>query len=147
MRSIKYIVVHCTAGSQKQSIEDIKRFWKSLGWKNNGYHYLITSDGIINNITPIEKVANGVAGFNSSSIHVCYVGGIDRKGKPVDNRTEFQKASLLDILTELKSKFPNAKILGHRDFSPDKNKNGKIETWEYIKYCPCFDAKEQYKNI
>ena len=147
MRNIEYIVVHCTAGSQKQTVGDIKKFWKSLGWKNNGYHYLITTDGIINNITPIEQIANGVAGYNSKCIHVCYVGGIDRKGKAIDNRTDFQKASLLDILTELKSKFPKAKILGHRDFSTDTNKNGKIDTWEYIKYCPCFDASEEYKNI
>lgn len=147
MRDIKYIVLHCTAGNQKQTIPDIKKFWKSLGWTKNGYHYIITPDGIINLITPLEQTSNGVAGFNSKSIHVCYIGGIDKTGKPIDNRTTFQKASLLDLVKELKSKFPKATILGHRDFSPDTNKNGKIETWEYIKYCPCFDAKEEYKNI
>ena len=51
------------------------------------------------------------------------------------------------ILTELKVKYPNAKIVGHRDFSPDLDKDGKIEPFEYIKICPSFDAKNEYKNI
>ena len=37
--------------------------------------------------------------------------------------------------------------MGHRDISPDKNGNGKIDTWEYIKACPCFNAMEEYKDL
>ena len=29
----------------------------------------------------------------------------------------------------------------------DENKNGKIDSYEWIKYCPCFDAISEYKNI
>lgn len=147
MRNIKYIVVHCTAGNQKETLEQLLKGFKDRGWKNNGYHIWINGEGIIHKITPLDKIANGVAGYNANSIHISYAGGIDKKGKPVDNRTNLQKAALLDVLKELKIQFPTAKILGHRDFSPDKNKNGKIETWEYIKYCPCFNATEEYKNI
>jgi N-acetylmuramoyl-L-alanine amidase len=147
MRNILNLVVHCTAGNQKQTIEDIKKHWKSLGWKNNGYHYIIDPKGNIHNITPEEQIANGVAGHNANSIHISYIGGIDKKGKAIDNRTELQKAALIVILTELKVKYPKAKILGHRDFSPDKNKNGKIEPFEFVKICPSFDAITEYKNI
>ena len=38
-------------------------------------------------------------------------------------------------------------IKGHRDVSPDKNKNGIIESWERIKECPSFDAIPEYKNL
>jgi N-acetylmuramoyl-L-alanine amidase len=51
------------------------------------------------------------------------------------------------LLSELKEQFPKAVIWGHRDFSPDLNKNGTIEKNEYIKLCPCFDAKTEYKNL
>jgi len=88
-------------------------------------------------------VTNGVAGFNSRSIHVCYKGG--QGGK--DTRTSEQKAALERILKTLKVMFPKAKIMGHRDFSPDKNKDGKITPNEWIKLCPCFDAMVEYKNI
>ena len=105
------------------------------------------SKGTRHNITPLEKIANGVAGHNANSIHVSYAGGIDAKRKPIDNRTQAQKETLIKVLTELKHKFPNAKIIGHRDFSPDKNHNGKVDTWEFIKWCPCFDAKTEYSTI
>jgi len=37
--------------------------------------------------------------------------------------------------------------MGHRDTSPDLNKDGKISSSEYIKSCPCFDAIPEYKNL
>lgn len=147
MREIKNIVVHCTGGSQKATLQTLKNGWKKLGWKNPGYHYLIDASGIILTVTPESTIANGVAGHNSNSIHVSYIGGIDAKGKAVDNRTEAQKKSLITILTQLKAKYPTAKICGHRDFSPDKNGDGKITSIDWVKVCPCFDAISEYKNI
>ena len=144
MREIKYIVCHCTAGNQDQKTTDIKAYWANkLGWKSYGYHYLINKDGSIENLTDISKPTNGVKGFNSNSIHVCYKGG--QQGK--DTRTPYQKLAMLDILIELKKQFPKAVICGHRDFSPDLNKNGIIEPKEFIKLCPCFDAKSEYKKL
>ena len=92
-------------------------------------------------------MSNGVQGYNSTSINVAYIGGIDSKGKAVDNRTDAQKASLIKLLKELRDRYPKAQILGHRDISPDTNHNGKIDSWERIKECPCFDAMIEYKGI
>lgn len=147
MRKINYIVVHCTAGAQNEKLSDLLAWFRKLGWKNNGYHIWIDGNGVRHDITPLEEIANGVAGHNANSIHVSYAGGIDKNGKPIDNRTELQKSMLVSVLKELKQKFPKANILGHRDFSPDKNKNGKIDKWEFIKNCPCFDAIAEYSNI
>lgn len=94
-----------------------------------------------------QFVSNGVQGYNSTSINVAYMGGIDANGKVVDNRTEAQKASLVKLLKELRGRYPNAQILGHRDISPDTNHNGKVDSWERIKECPCFDAITEYKGI
>jgi N-acetylmuramoyl-L-alanine amidase len=144
MRKIDWLVVHCTAGPQDQKTTDIKHYWaKVLGWKSYGYHYLINKDGSVENITDISKPTNGVKGFNANSIHVCYKGGMNGK----DTRTSEQKAALERVLKLLKVQFPQAKIRGHRDFSPDKNGDWIIDAADWLKLCPCFNAKSEYKHL
>lgn len=147
MRNIKYIAVHCTASSQHATIKELLLEFKRKGWSKPGYHYIVDVSGKVFNTLSEDEVSNGVKGFNSNLINVAYIGGIDAKGKPVDNRTEEQKKSLLLLLKALKKEYPNAIIQGHRDFSPDTNKNGIVDPWERIKACPCFDAKVEYKNL
>lgn len=147
MRNIKYIAVHCTASHQSMTIEGLKQEFKRKGWVNPGYHYVVSSDGKITQLLDEDKVSNGVKGFNSGSINVAYIGGIDTNGKPTDNRTTAQKASLRSLLKMLHKKYPTAVIQGHRDFSPDLNKDGKITPNEWMKACPCFNAKEEYANL
>lgn len=147
MRTIKYIAVHCTASHQSQTIDGLKQEFKRKGWVNPGYHYVVSPDGKITQLLEEEKVSNGVRGYNSVSINIAYIGGIDRVGKPLDNRTEEQKASLRSLLKMLHKKYPTAVIQGHRDFSPDLNKDGKITPDEWMKVCPCFDVKTEYANL
>lgn len=147
MRKIERIFIHCTAGNQKATVNDVIKIFKERGFINPGYHVLITADGKIHQLLPFEKVSNGVKGYNSTAINVAYVGGIDAKGEPVDNRTDEQKQSLVRLLKELKGRYPKAEIMGHRDISPDTNGNGIVDPWERIKECPCFNAKDEYKDI
>lgn len=147
MRDIKRIFVHCTAGNQHQTPQQLMAEFKRKGWKNPGYHYAITHDGKIHQLLAEDKVSNGVQGYNSTSINVAYTGGIDSEGNGVDNRTHEQKRSLRALLRRLKEKYPSAIILGHRDISPDKNGNGKVDRWERIKECPCFDAITEYAQL
>lgn len=143
MRTIKYIVLHCTAGPRNQPTAEILNYWKKHnGWKNPGYHFLISEDGSIENLFPIEKISNGVAGYNSVSVHICYKGGANA----IDNRTDKQVQSQLKLVMEMKAKFPNAVVLGHRDFSTDTNGNGLIDRWEWIKACPSFDVRDWLSN-
>ena len=141
MRQIKRIFVHCTAGPQTQTVAEIQRYWKNVNkWKSPGYHYIIKPDGEIVPLQPEDKPSNGVAGYNSTSINVCYIGGVDKKGRAVDNRTDAQKESLIKILKDLKSRYPDAEILGHREiWGQDPSK------WH--KMCPCFPAKAEYEHI
>lgn len=150
MREIERIFVHCTAGWQTQTAMDIVKFHtgkNGLGWKTPGYHYIVEPDGFVVNAVPIEKISNGVKGYNATAINIAYIGGLAAGGKAVDNRTPAQKAALTTLLKDLRAKFPKAVILGHRDISPDINGNGTVDPWERIKECPCFDAIEEYKDI
>lgn len=145
MRKIERIFVHCTASKQTATVDDIKREFKNKGWKNPGYHYLIDSNGEIHQLLDEEGISNGVQGYNQTSINVAYIGGIDEKGKGIDNRTDEQKKSLKSLISKLKEKYPNAEVLGHRDISPDKNGNGIVDPWERIKECPCFNVKDEFQ--
>lgn len=147
MRAIKYIAVHCTASHQTETIEGLRQEFRRKGWKKPGYHYVVASDGTITQLLPEDKISNGVKDYNSVTINVAYIGGIDERGKAVDNRTEKQKKALRSLLTMLHKKYPNAVIQGHRDFSTDLNHDGKITQNEWIKVCPCFNAKEEYSNL
>ena len=136
MREIKFLAVHCTATPQTATVSSIQSYWRNvLKWKMPGYHFIIKPDGEVVQLLEIEKVSNGVKGFNSVSINISYIGGVDAQNKPIDNRTEAQKKALLDLLKKLKKQFPKAIIQGHRDFPNVK------------KACPSFDAKEEYKNL
>lgn len=139
MRNIKYIVVHCSAGSQRSSAQDVITYHtKTLGWKVCGYHYIIEPDGNVVNSVNEAYNSNGVKGRNSECINVCYIGGVDTSKSglpPIDNRTEAQKRSLRTLLADIHRRYPAAQILGHRDFP------------EVRKACPCFDAREEYSDL
>lgn len=140
MREIKRIFVHCTAGSQKQTKEDLLREFRSRGWTYPGYHYVVFPDGTIDQLLNENTPSNGVQGYNQTSINVAYVGGVDAKLRPVDNRTDKQRASLRSLLEGLKRTYPNAHIMGHRDiWGKDSRK------WK--KMCPCFDAEKEYAYL
>ena len=155
MREINKIVLHCSASPQTQTVKAILNYWKGLGWRTPGYHHLIEANGTVHNLVPIETPSNGVAGHNHDSIHISYIGGVttkathpvDAPGTPVDNRTAQQKERQKELVEKYSKMFPKAVILGHRDFSPDKNKDGRITPNEWIKACPSFEVKDWLKEI
>ena len=129
-RNIQFIVVHCTASNPDAKVRDIQHYWEeNLKWKNPGYHYLIKRDGQIVQLQDESLIANGVKGNNHNSIHLSYIGGIDKDGKPKDTRTSEQQEAMFEKLMELSEKYHKAKIVGHRDFPGVK------------KACPSFDVR------
>jgi N-acetylmuramoyl-L-alanine amidase len=131
VRNVKYLVIHCTATPQKTTVESIQNYWRTkLKWISPGYHYIIEANGNVNHLQPLEKPSNGVAGYNSVSINIAYIGGIDKNGFPSDNRTEKQIEQMIIILKKLVKIYPDVIIQGHRDF-PNVKKD-----------CPCFDVKK-----
>lgn len=148
-RTITDIVIHCTATRawQDLSADAIRRMHKAQGWADIGYHYVVRLDGTVEDGRDVDKIGAHVSGYNANSIGVVYVGGLDSQGKPKDTRTENQKNALLNLMMDLRKLYPNARISGHRDFSPDLNGNGTIEPCEWIKACPCFDAKSEFRRV
>lgn len=150
MRKINLIIVHCSATKEGKdyTVADIDRWHRERGFKKIGYHYVIYRDGTVHEGRAESEIGAHCKGYNANSIGVCYIGGLAADGKTAkDTRTPAQKRALLNLLSKLKKKYPSAKIVGHRDLSPDKNHDGKIESWEWMKDCPSFDAKTEYANL
>ena len=149
MRPINYIIIHCSATriSQDFSGEEIDRCHRLRGFSRAGYHYYVRKDGTLEKMRPEDMPDAHCYGHNKDSIGICYEGGLDENGHPHDTRTTAQKRALWEIVRALKLEYPQAEVAGHRDFSPDLNRNGIIEPHERIKECPCFDAKDEYEDV
>ena len=148
--TIHRIVLHCSATkpSQDYTVERLARDHKKRGFGEwPGYHFYVTKDGTLYYCRPLGVKGCHVKGHNEGTVGVCYEGGLDQLGKPMDTRTAEQMITLHWLLLTLHEIWPRARICGHRDFSPDKNGNGVIEPWEYVKACPCFDAAHEYAYI
>ena len=128
-----FIVIHCSATSEKQNFgaADIDKWHRSKGWACIGYHYVIKRDGTLEVGRKESQVGAHVADWNSVSLGICLIGGIDADDptKAEDNYTPEQWTSLIKLLKDLKTRYPKAKIQGHRDFP------------KVAKACPCFDVK------
>lgn len=137
MREIKKIIIHCSATKEgvNYTVEDIDLWHRRRGYSCIGYHYVIYLDGSIHYGRPEYRVGAHCKNHNIDSIGICYIGGLDKDGKPKDTRTPEQKKALITLIKRLKGQYRNNKITvyGHRDFA---NKD-----------CPCFDAKTEYANI
>ncbi|TNG92271.1 N-acetylmuramoyl-L-alanine amidase [Pasteurellaceae bacterium USgator11] len=156
------IVIHCSATQNGKSlrtksqtaaqrIDDwhakrgFKRAAKSASLFNPhlqhvGYHFVIDTDGTVETGRQVGETGAHVKGHNLHSVGICLVGGITIDGKNFGRYTTKQWQSLHLLLRQLEAKYPNANIFGHRDLSPDTNNNGKVDKWEWLKDCPCFDV-------
>lgn len=154
MKTIDAIVIHCTASRAGQDVHasDIDKMHKERGFAMIGYNYVVTLDGTVEIGRPLTRDGahcntpglSGVA-YNKHSIGIVYVGGLDKNGNPADTRTPAQKKALSELVYRLLDEYPSiVEIIGHRDASPDLNKDGKISPNEWIKQCPCFDVRAEF---
>ena len=147
---MRFIILHCSATrvDRRYTFEQCRADHIShRGWRDIGYHYYVELDGSVHIGRPEGLQGAHCRGHNHRSIGVCYEGGLSRYGNPMDTRTEAQKAALWLLLQDLHRRHPHAMIVGHRDLSPDRNGDGRITPDEYVKLCPCFDARREYEEL
>lgn len=142
--STQAIVLHCTATLAHQDFRkaEIEAMHKKRGFREIGYHYLITLDGKVEvGRAPDTSVGAHVQNFNDRTLGVAYVGGLrSSDAAPMDTRTPAQLKAMGQLVRDLCKKYPKAVVLGHRDLSVDLDRDGKVEPHEWMKVCPCFDA-------
>jgi N-acetylmuramoyl-L-alanine amidase len=129
-RNINRVIFHCTATNPNATVSSIQRYWReTLKWNNPGYHIIVKSDGSWTQLQDFNKPTNGVKGYNSKSIHISYMGGVDSKGKAFDTRTPEQLITLEDIYILLKEKIKNVTFHGHYEFSNRACPSFNVKDW------------------
>ncbi len=104
------------------------------GFSDIGYHRVIRRNGKWEQGREDDEVGAHVQGYNSVSIGVCLVGGVNTKMEPEDNFTIEQMEALKQMIPELQKMYPNAIVQGHRDFP------------KVAKSCPSFDVAAWMKG-
>lgn len=160
MRPINLIVIHCSASPNGDSlfrgspgtpglqtpVATLDAWHQQRGFHRDaaarqafnpalaaiGYHFVVYTSGVVVTGRSQEEIGAHVTGFNQKSLGICMIG--------TDKFTAAQWYALRELVTELRGKFPDAKVVGHRDLSPDQNKNGIVEKFEWLKICPGFDV-------
>ncbi len=151
MLPIKYLTIHCAATPEGRDVKASSiNAWDRSKFGQISYHFVVELDGTIKRGLRDDQIGAHVGGKNTGNIGICYVGGLAKDGKTIkDTRTDAQRKSLRALVATYKERYPILKELapdglprvrGHRDWSPDKNKDGKITPNEWMKGCPCFDV-------
>lgn len=149
MSDLKRLVIHCTAteAGREVTASEIRRWHTSpvsaggRGWKQVGYTDMIHLDGRVERLVDNNEdarvdsweVTNGAKGFNNTSRHIVYVGGMLNR-RPADTRTPQQRETLRKYVAYFRLRFPQAEIVGHHDLNPRKA-------------CPCYNVKLEYHDI
>ncbi|MBX2837365.1 MAG: N-acetylmuramoyl-L-alanine amidase [Gammaproteobacteria bacterium] len=127
--NIRYLVVHCsdTPDEENLTARDIHAMHQGFGWHGIGYHRLIQRSGKIEHGRPDFWIGAHVYGHNEETLGVCLIGR--------SQFTDEQFDSLEQVLSRWLSEYPEAEVVGHRDFSyTDKT-------------CPNFDAKKWWQTL
>lgn len=147
-RKRKYLVIHCTATQEGNPVTpEMVKAWHTLppprgrGWNQVGYSKLILLSGLVHSFVHEDndefvdafEVTNGAYGINSVSMHICYVGGVDKYLNPKDTRTDEQKSVMKRVVREILAKWPDLKVAGHYHFAK--------------KACPSFDVEKWLESI
>jgi N-acetylmuramoyl-L-alanine amidase len=130
-RPISEIIVHCAATPEGKdfTVGDIRAWHKQRGWNDIGYHYVVYRDGRVLPGRPVGQIGSHVAGHNTGTIGIAYVGGVNTDGRTAkDTRTDRQRSSLLWLVRELAAKHKGVrKVTGHNQYA--------------AKACPSFDVR------
>tara|TARA_R110000824_G_scaffold381519_1_gene574302 strand:+ start:1366 stop:1770 length:405 start_codon:yes stop_codon:yes gene_type:complete len=126
MRKIDEVIIHCSATTEDDD--------GSI--KTNGYHYVVRRDGQVDTGRPIDKMGAHISTKNNSTIHICYIGGVEQDGKtPKDTLNDLQESAIKRLYISLCSVLnKHLNLSGHNEGSESE-------------YCPSFNVQEKFSSI
>ena len=133
-KKIKHIAWHCTASREGKFPTEAT--WLNFFYKEKypgknmvGYNYLVSENQVFelrpincNSILEQNEIVWGVSNYNSTTVSIAYVGGLDSKGKNKDTRTPYQKHAMDSLQNMIVGYVPDVVIMGHGSF-PGVNKS------------------------
>lgn len=138
VREIDEIILHCSATREGVDVSaEVIRNWHTTpprNWSDIGYHYVIELDGTVKPGREIYRQGAGVRGHNKTSVHICYVGGLDVSGHPKNTLTQEQKRSIKRLCYALSQVLQRPlSLTGHREYAK--------------KACPSFEVSEVFADL
>lgn len=113
--------------------------------KHIGYHYVLTCGCGTHQGRSLDEPGAHAVNYNANSIGICLTG--------MNAYTAYQWEKLAELVKWLAGTYriplqPPVRvggrmrdgICGHRDLSPDKDGDGVVEPFEWLKTCPGFDV-------
>lgn len=139
-RKINTIIVHCSATNNTKDFDahDIDRWHLDRGFSGIGYHYVVLRDGTLQKGRWTDAIGAHARGHNSSTLGICYIGGLDSKGRvTMDEMTPEQEHTLHTTLKTLLGLYglKNSSILGHNELP------------KVTKSCPCLSMSQIRKDL
>lgn len=127
MHDIEAITIHGfdTPADMDVTPEDLHQ-WHVVenGWDDVGYHWWIDRQGKVHQGRSDRYQGAHVGGHNPNNLGVGMAGG-----KPDFNYTQKQLTAMTRLVSMYRTRYPNAKVGGHRDWG------------ETGKTCPGFDVR------
>ena len=147
-RNTEVVVWHCSATPPSRDIgsADIHIMHRARGWDGIGYGLVIKRNGRLELGEDLRKAGAHAKGWNNKSVGIVLVGGVDEDGKPENNFTDEQWQAAKHVFEFFTLLYPDASHVGHRDLSPDKDHDGRIERHEFLKDCPCYSVQQWIEN-
>jgi hypothetical protein len=127
-RTVNMIIVHHSGVVVDQSLSDyssqieaMRRYHKSLGWDDIGYHYIIDPSGAWHQGRALDKIGAHCKRYNIGSVGVCLLGNFE-----MQEPTKEQMRALRDLVVFLQKRCEKPLIIkGHNAFAatlcPGKN--------------------------
>ncbi len=86
MRKIDTLIVHTSATfpEQRVTVETIRQWHLARGFSDIGYHFVVDKDGTVYTGRPAEQPGAHTLHWNSRSLGLCYIGGLDEQGRASD---------------------------------------------------------------
>lgn len=137
-KQTKLLVIHCSASSLKYPLTNgrLREMHQARGFRDIGYNEWIDRNAVLHVGRGADEIGAHVKGYNSLAYGIMLEGCRDT----FDATLEMMHTLHLRLHELQRHQYPDAKICGHRDLSPDADGDGIVEPHEHIKACPRFDA-------
>lgn len=137
-----YIALHHPA-NKSCTAEDIHRWHLANGWAGIGYHFLVTKEGLIYEGRPLNTIGAQIAGHNSRGIGICVEGNYELE----QHLPEAQYKAVQELLDYLKTIYPNAELVGHRDIAASACPGRYFPLNDFKKYWKGELSLTQYQEL
>ncbi len=123
-REIDRVFLHCSATNipSHDDVEVIRRWHKDQGWSDIGYHFFITSEGVLQVGRNLSIPPAAQRGHNTGTIAICL------SGLNPEDFNESQFKTLVELCEDINDQIPNLTFHGHCEVSD--------------KLCPVFDYRK-----